>query len=787
MIGARRHLARERCRRYRPLWSAILGGLATVTCLSVQAQVVTPPDPASLDDAQPQYLELVVNQKSTRKVVRVLRSGDGFRVAVGDLRAFGLPVFGNDSDLVTLNDLSWLKFSYDENNLRLLLEVPADMLPMQYVGDYRRNAYEPATSGTGAIFNYDAFVNAPSDASTTTSIANELRLFGPWGSITSSGTYSYGPGRNGYTRFDTRWEYSDPARMLTFEAGDMITRGLSWNSTVRLGGVGVSRNFAIRPDVVTYPLPVFSGEAAVPSTLDVFIAGQKIDSRPLEPGPFTLTSLPYINGAGEAVVVTTDVMGRQVSTTLPFYVSSSLLADGFMDYSIAAGALRQEYGRENFAYGDAAVAGSLRYGLSDRLTLETHAEHAQGLQLGGVGAVMALGHYGVVNASYASSQRNDDRGRQTSVGYQYSSRRFSVAIQDTHRDRLYADLAAYPDGSTMSRRTLQATGAFNLFSFGNVGLGYFDIEAADGTRSRLGNLSWSRSFGNSYVYLSGSRDLDDDNGWSFGLQWLVSLGDRRTAHAGYDRNRFGKNRLRFDYDQAVPTYGGLGWQLGVAREPDGSRYGQAGLHWRNPNLQLRVGVYGDEDAHTVWGNATGSLVWMDGGIFPSNRINDAFVLVTTDGQPGVRVRYENQLVGTTDRNGRLLVPWVTAWYAAKYEIEAERLPAYMQTPVVEQRVAVRGGSGQVVRFPLRAVTSAVITVHDEQGNPMPVGTVATTADGQRRTIGWDGVLYLESVGADNEISIDAPTGRCVIRFEADTGTPQVAQIGPLVCRAEARL
>ena len=38
----------------------------------------------------------------------------------------------------------------------------------------------------------------------------------------------------------------------------------------------------------------------------------------------TLTNVPFINGAGEAVVVTTDALGRQVSTSVPFYVTSTL-------------------------------------------------------------------------------------------------------------------------------------------------------------------------------------------------------------------------------------------------------------------------------------------------------------------------------------------------------------------------------------------------------------------------------------------------------------------------------
>ena len=80
---------------------------------------------------------------------------------------------------------------------------------------------------------------------------------------------------------------------------------------------------------MTWPLPAFSGEAAVPTSVDLFINGYRSGSTRLQPGGrLPLTNLPYINGAGDAVLVTTDALGRQVSTTLPFYVSSDPLKQG---------------------------------------------------------------------------------------------------------------------------------------------------------------------------------------------------------------------------------------------------------------------------------------------------------------------------------------------------------------------------------------------------------------------------------------------------------------------------
>ena len=104
-------------------------------------------------------------------------------------------------------------------------------------------------------------------------------------------------------RYDTTWRFTDEQRLLTYETGDFVTGALPWSSSVRVGGVQLSRDFAVRPDLVTYPLPAFAGEAAVPTSLDLFINGFKSSTTELQPGPYTLTNVPFINGAGEAVVV----------------------------------------------------------------------------------------------------------------------------------------------------------------------------------------------------------------------------------------------------------------------------------------------------------------------------------------------------------------------------------------------------------------------------------------------------------------------------------------------------
>ncbi|MHC8313837.1 fimbria/pilus outer membrane usher protein [Pseudomonas sp. GT1P32] len=752
-----------------------------------------PPPPGSMEavaDAQ-LFLELVVNQMNTGHVVAVEQRNGRLFLSTNALRGTGMKLPDTLGTEVDLDSLSGLHSEYDSAGQRLLLDVPPSWLPEQFVGN--RDAYPrtQALSSFGALFNYDLYLNDTDDAGTYLAAWNEVRLFDSWGMLSSTGQYrrtlsgdSVSTLNNGYLRYDTTWRYSDDERLLTYEAGDLVSGALPWSSSVRLGGVQLSRDFGVRPDLVTYPLPQFAGEAAVPSSVDLFINGYKSSSADLQPGPYTLTNIPFINGAGEAVVVTTDALGRQVSTTVPFYVTSSLLQKGLSDFSVAAGTLRRDYGIRDFGYGPGVSSGSLRYGLSDNFTLESHAEASDSLTLGGVGGNLRLGNFGVLNTALSQSRFDGDSGQQLSLGYQYSSQRYSFSYQRLQRRDQYADLTVVDSPfTTLSKRSEQATLSLNLNAWGSLGVGYFDVRAADDSRTRLLNLTWSKPlWHNSSFYLSANREIGDSN-WAVQAQLVIPFDLRGSLALSSERSKTGQSQQRVNYSRAVPTEGGVGFNLGYAHG-DGPAYRQADLTWRLQSVQLQAGVYGNSDAETRWADASGSLVWMDRQVFAANRIDDAFVVVSTDGYADIPVRYENQQVGQTDRNGHLLVPWSSAYYRGKYEIDPLNLPANVRSPNVEQRIAVRRGSGYLLTFPLSRVIAASIVLVDAQQQELPLGSgVVHEQSGTQTVVGWDGLVYLENLQAQNTLQVTLADGKaCRVQFAVDMNQDQIPLVGPLVCQ-----
>lgn len=753
-----------------------------------------PPPPGSMEavaDAQ-LFLELVVNQMDTGRIIAVDQRAGQLFVPASALQDVGMKLPGEPVGSVALDQVPGLHSDYDSNGQRLLLDVPPSWLQAQFIGN--RNTYPrtQAMSSFGALLNYDVYFNDTDDGGSYLAAWNEVRLFDTWGTLSNTGqvrqTLADGITDstlgNGYRRYDTTWRFSDDERLLTYEAGDVISGSLPWSSSVRLGGVQVSRDFAVRPDLVTYPLPQFAGEAAVPSSVDLFINGYKSDTAQLQPGPYTLTNVPFINGAGEAVVVTTDALGRQVSTTVPFYVTSTLLQQGLTDFSVAAGTLRRDYTLRDFGYGPGVTSGTFRYGYSDSLTLESHAEASSDLTLGGLGANLRLGNFGVLNTALSQSQFDSRSGQQLSLGYQYNSTRYSLMYQRVERRDDYADLTLVDTPyASLSKRSEQVTLSLNLQRFGSLGLGYFDVQAADDSRTRLLNLSWSKPlWRNTSFYLSANREIGDSN-WAMQAQLVIPFDLNGSLALSTERSKDGASRQRINYSRAVPSEGGVGYNLGYA-QGDAPSYRQADLTWRLQSVQLQAGVYGSSDAQTRWADASGSLVWMGGETFAANRINDAFVVVSTQGFAGIPVRYENQLVGQTDRNGHLLVPWSSAYYRGKYEIDPLNLPANVQSPNVEQRVSVRRGSGYLLEFPLRRVLAASITLVDRQHQELPLGSlVVHEQSNTQAVVGWDGLVYLENLSAHNTLQVTLSEGRtCQATFDIDEQQQDVPLIGPLVCQ-----
>lgn len=786
-----------------PAMIMLLGNPAGVRAQQGDDILPPPPDEQVVNEQAVFHLNLVVNHYDTQQIVPVMRRDGAYFVASADLLRAGISAEHIPQGDVNVSALPNVRTDYDSERQRLLLFVPDGWLPERFTAFNGPQQRSPLPNGRGALLNYDVYTSNTENIGTRASLWHEFRYFSGNMTFSSTGTaistLSGQPAQqDGYTRYDTTVHLTDEDNAIQWSVGDVISDALSWSNSVRVGGISYGRDFSLRPDLVTWPIPSFSGEAAVPTSVDVFINGYRAGSTQIEPGPFTLTNLPYINGAGNAVLVTTDALGRQVSTTMPFYVASDLLKAGLSDGAATLGSLRRNYGIDSFDYGPVVGSGSYRYGLTDYLTLEAHGEGAKQLASGGVGAVAKLWRLGVVNTSWTQSQMRGESGSQLNWGYQYSTSLFSLATQHIRRDRGFGNLALYEQNyyydhsindnrspiASLSRKTDQYSLSFTLGEFGNIGAAWIGVRNFDNSKTELLNLSWSRNlWGDSNVYVSASRD-NERGDWTAAVSVQIPLGERDSVSLSVDNTADAGTAQRINYGHSMPSDGGLSWNMALARQTKGNSYQQGTLGWRNNNVELQGGVYGYSDMRTWWGEVMGSLVLMDNELFFAKKINDAFVVVSTGGEPEIPVNYENQLIGKTNKNGYLLISGVSSYYPASYSINTLNLPADTRITETERRLALRRHSGYLVEFPMVRERVASVILHDEQNNPLPLTSEVSRQGKPTAIVGYDGIAWLENLDEVSVLNARLPDGtRCTanLTLNANPGH-KLETYGPLMCK-----
>lgn len=746
------------------------------------------------------YLDLRVNGMSAGHVVPVKQIGDALHVRVGDLQAAGvvttaLPDPG--AQWLSLTATAGVEHRYDQNSLLLDITVPPHWLTGQHLEAARSDALR-AISSTGLALNYAAHLADGDDRARLGSLWSEWRWFGGGGVLTHSGLHRYvderdvlglgGRRHSGYMRFDTSWTYSDEDQLQSWTVGDLVTSAHGWNVPVRIAGIKLSSDFRLRPDLITYPLPEFSGQATMPSTLDLFINGQRVRTEQLRPGPYTITSVPMVTGAGEATLVTTDMLGRQVSTTMPFYASSELLRAGLTDYAVSFGALRRDYGIENFSYGRFAASGSLRHGVTNAVTLEAHGELASmrsgSFGLFGLGTTMSIGTLGTVNGSVSSSVNTDMRGWQYTFGYRYANRGVNFAYQGARSTKHFYSLGTIDLGQQTAQANSDiVTAGISSARMGSLSIGYVRAQPLHEVAARFLTASYVRQLpGGLNLRIGASRDLEHKED-TISAQLLASFGHRGNLTVGAQQGEGASEYFRFS--RSVPSEGGLGWNVGHVDAAQTRSRSDASLAWSGRYARAEAGVATNGEQSVQWADLRGSLLVAGNEVFAARQVSDAFVVVSTDGIGDVPVRYENQLIGRTNHRGRLLVPSVTSHYAGRFSIDPTDLPLDISVADTEQRLAVRRRSGALLKFDIRRTRSALIKLIDSQGAEIPVGSVAVVqGSNQARTVGYDGLVYFEDLETALTVRVEQPDGRvCSVAASLPESLTTVTHVGPLVCEA----
>lgn len=764
----------------------------------------------AVESAQQLQLEVFINGRPSGLIGSFLSSdGRHLEARPEELAELGLDIAGRvpAAETVRLDGIAGLTYAYDVARQTVHFEIEDRLRgTIAYDAGSETEEFKTDPLSFGALVNYDLFATAGQSRHRArpgfegASATLDGRIFGRLGTLGQGVIFR--TGTSAPVRLDTAYSYSDPHRMMTYMAGDVISGGLAWTRPVRLGGLRAFRDFHLRSDLVTQPLASVSDSAGVPSTVDVWVNGLKTFGAEVGPGPFQIDGIGGGYGPGEARVVIRDASGRERVSVVKLFSSPALLRPGLIDFSVEAGLPRVAYATDQDRYltDKPASAASLRIGLANWLTAEAHGEAAAGLVNGGAGAVLRAGGFGIASVALAASGSERGNGLQTYASFETALGMLNLSASSQLTFGAYEDLASVtalsvndkpilagfpgnapllvgekPAKGNRAPRMLNRVSVATSLEFGSLSASYVDYQPFEGRRSRLLTASFSRElFAGGYFDASAFVDFDRHRGSGVTVGLSFPLGGDIRSSARVASGPDGTGAVAEFSKPLDSKPGSFGWRIGGGAD---RQYANATYRSGVARLDGAVDRVGDRTVASA--SVNGAVAAIGSDVFLSPAIDDAFAVVRT-GVPGVPVLYENREVGKTDRRGRLLVG-LRSYEKNLLTIDPTDFPVDADVGTTRKLVVPAGRGGVGVDFKVdRNSGSAVLILSRADGGWVAVGSQGRLSNGQDFTVGYDGRAYVQGLSATNRAEVTSDLGTCVATF-AFSAKPGTQQTIPVRC------
>lgn len=702
----------------------------------------------------------------------VERDGDRITIALDLARRLRLILPAKPGDRVTLTDLPGVAAILDPLSQTLHLKVEPNALERTEIGGFLAGHAFDRPTETGFFANYTLLGEGGGGTALASGLF-DVGLFSPLGTGTADFSASTD---TGVIRLQSHIERElDENNILTI--GDSLLFPGAINGAFPFGGVALTSRTAENGGRATTPVQSILGQAALPSTVDVFVNDALQSRQTIEAGPFDVQNLPTVTGQGEVRVVVRDVLGREQVITRSFFGSNRLLAPDAEEYGFDAGLVRQGFGVQSFDYAEPFAAGTWRRGLDTDDTIELHGEASSRREvLGGQNSV-TLGNFGVAHLGGAISDGFSHTGELVTAGFDSQRGRLNLGLSTELVDGHFTEL-----GFSRERITRESTSAhlsYDLKKLGAVDLSLIRFR----TESERPNMTiaggYSLSIANrAFIEFSVSDNLDSHDLGGL-LTFSYSFGDGPTVSASTARSQ---GKLQTSLEGNIPIQGedGFGYdasvQHGIADRAEG------GISYRDAFGEFtgEIGQFNGDPIGRV--TANGSVELLDGHLFTARQTNGGFAVVDT-GEPGIRVTLDGQPQGITAADGTILVPHLRPGELNHVAIDPEDVPLDATLPATEQAIVPRAATGYIVRFPVKQQHSATGTLVGTDGTVLPVAIQIRL----RRTdfvsvIGHDGGIYLDDVADGDVIEADVPGHPCTAAIHLPATAAAQYQLGRLACR-----
>ena len=757
---------------------------------------------------QQAFLTLFVNTKRMGDLVVVLQDDDVY-VKVADLEGAGLHVpQGERIDqqgeaYVRMASLApTITTEFDEEKLRVVVTAPPELF-----GTTVTNLAATKPDGFRISTTPSAFLNYAVDSTDlgipTLSLESGVSIGGQYLFYTTGSRDTKGYYRRGLTNF--QYEDHDKLTRLTVGDGVAITSPVGGGGS--FGGLTFRRDYQQDPYFIHRPDQLFSAVAGTPARARVYMNGILLREIAIPTGPFELHNLLVPNGLHTVDVVVTDAFGRETRTSTTDYFVNNLLKPGEHDYSYTLGALRlgdlantNDVGR----YGKAAILLAHRYGWNDRLTAGGRFEAGLDFVSFGPNVTHATdwGEWTLdVGLSWAGQP-----GAAAATSYSYSMGRINTGFTAQAQTSAYATASQPP----AINRTLLSVGPFvsyQLTSNWSLGLSAQHAQDRDKGSSNginlLSGVQFSNSFGalffGNYALEHGKPDA-----WSasLSLYWLFDSGYAANSTL---KHGSGGSSGTVSVAKSLPIGDGYGFRVsGNTTKPATATSDQAA----SPGTSLITLGEGEFQYHGRFGYLTGNarggdtippsyhlgyaggMALVDRHLYYGRPITESFGAVLVPELKDVHVLVNNQPMGITDSNGRIMLPQLLPYYGNQVRILSEDLPVdrALDSPLKLAVPALHAGA--LVEFQAEkifAINGWIKPQIPDVPEYFGPGVLTLTVNGApaEGVMGRDGQFYLESlpVGQYN-VLVEAEHFRCKATITVPETTESFVTLGEVPCQPD---
>jgi outer membrane usher protein len=262
----------------------------------------------------------------------------------------------------------------------------------------------------------------------------------------------------------------------------------------------------------------------------------------------------------------------------------------------------------------------------------------------------------------------------------------------------------------------------------------------------------------------------------------MSIGSRRSSSANVEFN--GQHLVsRYTLQQDVPVSTGSGFrsavELGQTKSVD-AQYTYSGGWGRYTAEYSR---FGSQNGIRV--GATGSVGLVGGSMFAARQLGSSFAEVSVGDQAGVRVYAENQLIGVTGSDGKLMVPQLRAYEPNRIRIDDADLPMDASVASLEKTIRPYARTGNIVRFDVKVLRGALLRLVLPDGAALPTGAeVSLGGAPDHYLVVSDGEVYIPAIGPKSVLTAQWQGHRCTLDVELPHSNDPQPFLDHLVCRVE---